>query len=123
MIAGVSEEAADRVMQQLLRDFCCLLSVRWNMEMNQLVIDGNRYAYGVNTRITASERTIKNAIGELTEHVEFLRGTANNSAEDLANYRLCRVKWKVPEIVADTTYGSEATDVQQTFLHSKRKRF
>lgn len=120
---GVSETAAENIHQQLLRDFVCLLSVRWNMELNIVTIDGTKYAFGSNTRITASERTIRNAIGELAEHVDFIRSVATVSAEDLAHYRLCRQKWKVPEIVTDSTYGSGGTEPPETSQPYKRKRF
>lgn len=123
MLAGVSETAADNIAQQLLRDFICLLSVRWNMELNVVTIDGTKYAFGSNTRITASERTIRNAIGELVDHVDFIRSTASVNAEDLAHYRLCRAKWKVPEIVTDSTYGSGGSELPETSQPYKRKRF
>lgn len=123
MLEGVSEAVADNVIQQLLRDFICLLSVRWNMEMQILTIEGNKYAFGVNTRITVSERTLRNAIGDLADHVDFIRSTSSIAAEDLAHYRLCRAKWKVPEQVTDSTYGSGGSEPQETFLHHKRKRF
>lgn len=123
MLAGVSEQSAESITQQLLRDFVCLLSVRWNMELQILTIDGNKYAYGVNTRITASERTITNAIGELSEHIGFIRSLASISAEDLANYRLCRLKWRVPDQVTDSTYGAGGSEPQETSQPYKRKRF
>lgn len=123
LIAGVSESAAEQIIQQLLRDFICLLSVRWNMELQIVTIDGMKYAYGTNTRITASERTITNAIGELSEHVGFLRSIASITAEDLARYRECRNKWKVPEIVTDSFYGAGGSEHQETSLPYKRKRF
>lgn len=123
LLNGVSESVAESVTQQLLRDFICLLSVRWNMELTIQTIDGTKYAFGSNTRITVSERTLRNAIGELSEHVDFIRSIASVSAEDLAHYRICRVKWKVPEIVTDSTYGSGGSELQETSQPFKRKRF
>lgn len=123
MLDGVSETAADTITQQLLRDFICLLSVRWNMELQMITIDGTRYAFGTNTRITASERTIRNAIGDLSEHVDFIRSTASVSAEDLANYRICKLKWKVPETVTDSTYGAGGSEQAETYRQAKRTRF
>lgn len=123
MINGVSETVAENISQQLLRDFVCLLSVRWNMELQILTIDGTKYAFGSNTRITVSERTLRNAIGELVEHVDFIRSVASVSAEDLAHYRICRAKWKVPEIVTESTYGSGGSEPPETSQQFKRKRF
>lgn len=123
LMTGVSEQSAVNIEQQLLRDFVCLLSVRWNMEMQIVTVDGNRYAYGTNARITASERTIANAIGELNEHVGFIRSVASVAAEDLARYRQCRLKWKVPDLVSDSTYGAAQSDVPETSQPYKRKRF
>lgn len=125
LIANCSEESAERISRQLLRDFICLLSVRWNMDLTLCEHEGTKYAYGVNTRITASERTIKNAIGDLSNHVDFLKGTASTSSEDLANYRQCREKWKVPDEVTSTYsyYGSEDSAVPGTSQLIKRKRF
>lgn len=122
LIADVSDDTAKRIKEQLLNDFNILLSVRWNMEMQKLNIDGHDYAYGTNTRITVSNRTISNAIGELHNHVEFLRGQAKSTAYDLANYRQCQLKWKVPDVVSDTTYGSEGSELPATSMFLKRKR-
>lgn len=123
MLDGVSEQAAENISQQLLRDFICLLGVRWNMELQIVTIDGTKYAYGSNTRITASERTIKNAIGDLFENVDFIRSTSAINSEDLARYRVCRLKWKVPETVTESSYGVGVSEPQETFPQAKRKRF
>lgn len=123
LLEGVTEHAADQVIQQLLKDFICLLSVRWNMELQVVTVNGVKYAYGCNTRITASERTIRNAIGDLAAHVDFIRSTASVGAEDLANYRSCKLKWNVPETVTDSTYGSGGSEPQETSQPFKRKRF
>lgn len=123
LLTGVSEQSAAHVEQQLLQDFMCLLSVRWNMELHIVTVDGNKYAYGTNTRITASERTIMNAIGDLAEHVGFLRSTSATNADDLARYRQCRLKWRVPDQVTDSTYGAAQQELQETSLQLKRKRF
>lgn len=123
LVCNVSEEARQRIEQQLLLDFNCLLGCRWNMDMHLTTIDDVRYAFGLNTRITASERTISNAIGTLTNHVAFLRGTANNTAEELARYKSCKEKWNVPEEVSSSSYGWEPTAHQETSASVKRRRF
>lgn len=118
-----TEEAKEKIVEQLLKDFNCLIGCRWNMDMHLTTIDGHRYAYGINTRITASDKTISNAIGELSNHVGFLRGTANNSAEELANYKVCKEKWKVPEDVSTSSYGWAQQEQAETSALTKRKRF
>lgn len=117
------EADIDTKTDELLGDFNCLIGVRWNMDMHLVTIDGTRYAFGINTRITASEKTIANAIGDLTNHVDFLRGTANNSAEDLARYKKCKDKWKVPTEVSSSSYGWETQAPPETSRSSKLKRF
>lgn len=125
LLQNVSEEAAVRIRKQLLQDFCCLLSVRWTFDVTLVEHDGVKYAYGCNTRITASYNTIKNAIGDLSNHVEFLRGHANASYEQLADYKLCRMKWKVPDNVTEdrTSYGWGDSERAETSQPYKRKRF
>lgn len=93
------------------------------MEVTIKEINGIKYAYGTNPRITVSERTIKNAIGNLANHVEFIRSIASTSAEDLAAYEQCRRKWKVPESVSESSYGWEALGQARTSPESKRKRY
>lgn len=93
------------------------------MDMSIKDINGCKYAYGTNPRITVSERTIKNAIGGLANHVDFIRSIASTSAEDLASYEQCRRKWNVPESVSESTFGWEASGRPPTSPEPKRKRF
>lgn len=123
MLADVPEEAADRISTQLLLDFCTLLSFRWTMEVTLINIRGCQYAFGVNQRITVADRTIRAAIGDLSNHVEFLRGTAQATPEDLANYKECKKKWKVPDQVTESASGWDATEQAGTSSGAKRKRF
>lgn len=122
LLGNLSEEASTQMQNQLLNDFTLLLSVRWNMEFNIAPFDNTLYAFGQNNRITVSDRTVKNAIGELSNHVEFLRGSVKTSPQDLARYRECRKKWRVPDQTSDTSYGSEDTEYQGTSPFAKRKR-
>lgn len=117
------DSAKTRVEQQLLRDFCTLLSVRWNMELTIQEIKGYKYAYGSNPRITVSDRTLKAAIGELEKHVLFIRSVASVDAETLADYSQCRKRWKVPESVTDSSYGWDSREPAETSQPAKRKRF
>lgn len=123
LLTGVSEEAAERIKKQLLRDFCCLLNCRWNMDVTIKEYMGRDYAFGTNPRITASERTIGNAIGTLTNHVAFIRSTSTTDFENLAEYRICKEKWQVPDQVSDGSYGWGATDAAETSNPAKRKRY
>lgn len=118
-----TEDARIRVIKQLLTDFNILIGMRWNMEMTLPCINGNWYAYGNNTRITVSNSTIRNAIGDLTQHLDFLRGTSHSTAEDLANFKICKEKWRVPEQVTDTSSGWELNARAETFHTAKRQRF
>lgn len=123
LLTGVSEEAGERIRRQLLRDFCCLLNCRWNMEVTIRQHDGVMYAFGINTRITASEKTINNAIGLLSNHVGFIRSTSNTEFEHLAEFKVCKEKWKVPDQVSEPSYGWDRTEQAETATQNKRKRF
>lgn len=123
LIRDVSDDAKARIEQQLLQDFTCLLGCRWNMDVHITSIDDVKYAFGINPRITASERTISNAIGTLSNHVQFLRGTANSTAEELARYKICKEKWNVPDEVSSSTYGWDPAEPQGTSNLAKRRRF
>lgn len=92
------------------------------MECNIISHGGKRFAFGINQRITVGQRTIQNAIGKLVDHIEFIRGTTQNSAEELAKYKLCRDKWEVPEVVTDTTFGWGDTALEGTSGLNKRRR-
>lgn len=115
--------ARERFERELLADFCTLLNFRWTMDVQVITIDGTLYAFGVNPRITASERTIRAAIGELSNLVDILRGSVSATAEDLARYRACKKKWKVPDIASDTGSGWERPGHQETSTPIKRPRF
>lgn len=117
------ERAREQIEMQLLNDFRVLLSVRWNMEVTVQDIKGTRYAYGSNPRITVSERTLKAAIGDLADHIIFIRSIASVDAEALAEYSSCRKKWKVPESVTDSYSGWDYKEPAETSQGAKRKRF
>lgn len=119
-IEGVAKE---RMQRDLLSDFCTLLSFRWTMDVSIVTINSHLYAFGINPRITASERTIRHAIGDLTNHVDILRGTTSASAEDLVRYKECKKKWKVPDAVSDTGSGWERPEPAGTSTAIKRLRF
>lgn len=118
----VDDAARESIINDLLSDFCILIGCRWNMDMHQLTIRGTKYAFGVNSRITASERTITNAIGDLSNHVDFLRGTTSNSPEDLARFKECKEKWKVPTEVSSSSSGWDPPARPETLTKTKLRR-
>lgn len=115
--------ARERVERDLLSDFCTLLNFRWTMDVSLVTLDGQLYAFGVNPRITVSERTVRAAIGELSNHIDILRGSVSATADDLARYRACKRKWKVPDVTSDTGSGWERPEPAGTSMLNKRPRF
>lgn len=124
LLQDVSEETRKRLIRELLRDFSSLLGVRWQMDINLIEYHNTQYAYGNNARITVGERTIRNAMGDLANHVEILRGGANSTAEDLANYKAAKAKWNVPDTVTDSTSsGWGGQEQAATSWAAKRQRY
>ncbi|UOH27061.1 nonstructural protein 3 [Galliform chaphamaparvovirus 12] len=122
MIKDLSADAAELVKKELLNDFCVLLSCRWSMDCHIVTSKGEQYGFGSNTRITVGGQTIKNALGDLSCHIDFIRGTGSASAEELIAYRLCRRKWNVPESVSESSSGWEHQEQLPTFPSTKRRR-
>lgn len=121
MISALTEDSAERMKRCLLSDACTLLSVRWSMDV-AVISNGNQiYAYGVNTRFNVAERTIRNALGDLCEHVDLLRGTSHNTSDELVNFKECKEKWNVPEMVSDTSSGWGEQAQETTFRLNKRR--
>lgn len=116
-----SERSAE-VINTLLSDAMVLIGIRWSMDMQKLTNNGNQYAFGLNQRFTVSNATIRNALGELTEHVDFLRGTVQNTADDLIRFKECRDRWNVPEIVSEGSSGWGEQAQVETPTSSKRRR-
>lgn len=123
LVEGHDGIARERIERDLLHDFCTLLSFRWTMDVNITCIEGTLYAFGTNPRITVSEATVRRAIGELSNHLDVLRGSVSTTADDLARYRACKRKWKVPDVTSDTGYGWERQEQAGTSTPTKRPRF
>lgn len=123
LIRNLDEPAAERVSRQLLIDFNTLLGCRWNMELSIHTIGNRLYAYGANNRFSVSDRTIRNAIGTLTEHIDILRGSHTTSVEDLVHYKACKEKWQVPETVTESSSGWVEPEPAGTSHITKRRRF
>lgn len=120
---NISEENKQRLRKQLLLDFCCLIGTRWNMDVSIQLLEGEMYAFGKNVRFGVSDRTLRNAIGTLTNHVDFIRGSTESTAEELARYKTTREKWHVPDQITESASGWEAQEQAGTSTPSKRKRF
>lgn len=118
--AVLSRETMER---ELLQDAACLLGCRWSMNVTLDAYDNILYAYGTNNRITVSNATIHKALGDLNEHVDFIRSTPNTDFETLARYQRCRRKWNVPDQVSDTSSGWGDTESATTSVPTKRRRY
>lgn len=119
----LSETTKDRIRTELLRDFCTLIGMRWGMEVDIVTHHGTQYAYGANGRFTVSTTTLRNAMGTLEAHVDILRGSTYATSEQLANYRVCKKKWTVPEIVTESSSGWGDNAQGETSQQSKRRRY
>ena len=122
LIKDLSADAKEIVKKELLADFCVLLSCRWSMDCHVITNRGEHYAYGINNRITVGMQTIRNALGDLANQLELIRGTSSASHEELINYRTCKRKWNVPDAVTESSYGWEHQEPPMTSHMSKRRR-
>lgn len=109
--------------KQLLTDFKTLLGVRWGMDFTIITLEGKLYCYGSNAKFTVSNNTILTAMGSLREHVDFIRGSAYNNAEDLHAYKACKTRWQVPETTSDSAYGWADQGQAETSVGPKRRRY
>lgn len=116
-------EAAERMTKALLDDASTLLGCRWQMDFQQITIDSQIYIFGTQTRFTVSNATIRVALGELADHVEFLRGTSHNTAEELARFQKCKKKWKVPDLTTESSSGWGGSEQGETSTFTKRRRY
>nr|QTE03791.1 MAG: hypothetical protein [Emberiza pusilla Chaphamaparvovirus] len=117
-------QTEEQIIKEMLADAQVLLGCRWSMNVDILQHQGIWYAYGVNTKFHVGKNTIRQALGELTEHVEFIRGNSHSSFEELVRYKECRVRWKVPDPDTLDTSSSGWDDQAQpgTSTYGKRKR-
>lgn len=123
VLANIADPASvDELQQLLLQDVCSLWGVRWGMDMALVTHDHRVYAYGTHTRITVSTSTLRNALGDLGDHIDFIRGTPHNTSQDLATYKACREKWKVEDATSESTTGWAEQGPGETSHGAKRKR-
>lgn len=124
LISGLSGTQKQSMIREILRDVGILISNRWNLDCTNHHLNGTDYLYCNNTRFNVSGQTLRNAIGTLTDHVEFQKGSCNTSPEQHVDYRMCKLKWQVPEQVTDTsTSGWGDREQESTSQMNKRKRY
>lgn len=115
-------EARKELTRNLLTDAQTLISVRWTMECTLHEEDTEIYLYGYNGRFMVGLQTLKNALGNLADHIEIIRSSPTHNAQELIRYKECRDKWQVPTQVSDSSSGWEAEEPQKTLTGIKRKR-
>lgn len=114
--------AADDMQKTLLADVCSLIGVRWGMDVQITTCNGKLYAYGIHQRITVGNSTLRNALGLLASHIDFIRGTPHDTAQALADYRECKEKWQVSDPTSESTTGWDERGSEETSHTSKRRR-
>lgn len=114
--------AYDEMQDELLGDAQVLWGCKWGMDFTKITgLDNCRFLHGNNLRFVASNETIKQCLGNLAEHVYFLRSTPNITPEDLIKYKNCLKKWKVPTPDTTSSSGPDAKERPGT-SHSSRYR-
>lgn len=114
---------SDGSAHSLLSDACTLLGMRWNVEFTISDHEGGKYAFGVVSRFTVSNPTIERALGDLIEHISFIRGNSANTFFELVRYKTCREKWKVKDQSTDSYSGPDETVRPSTSTGTKRRHF
>lgn len=115
-----TSEAYKELERTLLKDAQLLLGCRWTMDFTFLDLDGVCYVHGNNNRFTVSNSTIDKALGDLVEHVGYIRSTATITANDLIEYKKARERWNVQD--SDTSGGMAGPEQPGTSTDFKRKR-
>lgn len=116
-------QSTEAMIKEMLEDARVLISCRWNMNMDIIQVGGTWYCYGVNTKFHVGKGTIKAALGELTEHVDFIRGNSHSTLEELVRYKECKQRWKVEDPAAESSSGWGDPEQPGTSISAKRKRF
>lgn len=106
--------------EALLSDACCLLGVRWGMQMGIHHHNGNLWAYGCNNKFNVSDATLSNALGGLNLYVHFLKGGIEHSLAELARFQECKMRWGVPAVVTASDGGYGKDREEHPFFKKKR---
>lgn len=119
-----STQTAERadLEKQLLQDAVCLLGTRWNMDFQFHETNGILYAFGVCPRFTVGVQTIARALGDLSMHVKFNRGTGTDVAASLIRYKECKEKYNVPDVVSEGSSGQDNQETQPGSYWQPKKR-
>lgn len=107
----------------ILDDCCVLLGMRWNVEFTISNHGGKLYAFGSTTRFTVSNPTVCRGLGDLSAHVEFIRGSPAHTLSELVRYKECRDKWNVPEILSESSTGLDPMERPGTSHTTKRRHY
>lgn len=122
-LSDTHDSDSDRTGRGLLSDACVLLGMRWGLEFTISDYGGTSFGFGVITRFTVSNSTITRALGDLADHISFLRGNAHHTFQELVRYKECKEKWHVPDQVTESYSGQEDTARPQTSTGHKRQRY
>lgn len=123
ILANIKDPSSiDEMQKILLGDVCSLWGIRWGMDVSIVTHDHQLFCYGVHTRINVGTQTLRNALGDLGDHIDFIRGTPHNTSQDLAQYKLCREKWKVDDQPSESTTGWAEQAQEGTSHGTKRRR-
>lgn len=118
---GLQGEAYERQEKTFLEDATCLLGCRWGIEFSYTTVSGVLYAFGTCSRFTISAGTLGRALGSLAPHISFNRGSVAETHERLIQYKICKERWNVPEIVTEGSYGESQQELQSGPSWRKRK--
>lgn len=123
MLQGLSDGAKHSMTKELLSDAATLISSRWHIDPHFQNIGGTEYLYFNNTRFNVGQATIKAALGNMIDHIDFQKSSVNTTIEQAERYRLCKLKWQVPDQITDhSTYGWAGQEQESTSTTLKRKR-
>lgn len=123
VVQDLSLDSRDAMEKELLDDAKILIGGKYGMDMTDHTGQrSKRYAYGINPRLTPANHTIRTALGNLANHVDFIRGNTHQTPEDLIRYKEAKERWKVEE-PDSTGSGAAEPGPAWTSTSSKRTRY
>lgn len=99
-------EAHSDMQKTILHDVQALWGIRWGIDMTMITIQDQIFIHGNNSRFHVSNDTIRKALGDLAEHIKWIRSTPNIGPEDLVKYKEALKKWNVETETQDTSSTS-----------------